>query len=361
MGTLKDMGWEGFSSKIWVHAREKRIPLSGTFELTPLCNLRCRMCYVRLDASDLPRYGHLYGAQEWLDLARQAAELGTYRITLTGGEALTRPDFKEIYTGLVNMGMLVTVLSNATLITEDTVRLFQEYKPSKLRFTLYGASNETYKRLCRSADGFDRAMRGIKLLKKGDVPFSLAFTETTENIDDLHDVLAIARDLGVHVAISNNIFPAVRGASSEAQSIRVEPKKQPSLSELDIDNNRIDPLTVLFNEQGVPDDFIRGPFAHCKSYRTSFYVDWNGRMDTCSFMSSSDVHPFEDGFQNAWNAMQERLSKLRLPETCRSCSLQALCPVCPGRREAETGVPDGIPCAICEDFRSRHESAINRV
>lgn len=23
------------------------IPLGGTFELTPLCNFRCRMCYIR--------------------------------------------------------------------------------------------------------------------------------------------------------------------------------------------------------------------------------------------------------------------------------------------------------------------------
>ena len=24
------------------------VPVSGTFELTPRCNLRCRMCYVRM-------------------------------------------------------------------------------------------------------------------------------------------------------------------------------------------------------------------------------------------------------------------------------------------------------------------------
>ena len=29
-------------------AREKNLPISGSFELTPLCNLDCKMCYVHL-------------------------------------------------------------------------------------------------------------------------------------------------------------------------------------------------------------------------------------------------------------------------------------------------------------------------
>ena len=27
------------------------VPLSGTFELTPVCNMDCKMCYVRLSAN----------------------------------------------------------------------------------------------------------------------------------------------------------------------------------------------------------------------------------------------------------------------------------------------------------------------
>ena len=26
----------------------KKIPLNGSFELTPLCNMNCRMCYIRM-------------------------------------------------------------------------------------------------------------------------------------------------------------------------------------------------------------------------------------------------------------------------------------------------------------------------
>ena len=42
-----------FSRYLEGKAREKGIPLSGQFELTPLCNFSCRMCYVHLEADQL--------------------------------------------------------------------------------------------------------------------------------------------------------------------------------------------------------------------------------------------------------------------------------------------------------------------
>ena len=34
-------------------ARDKGVPISGSFELTPLCNLDCRMCYVHLQKNQM--------------------------------------------------------------------------------------------------------------------------------------------------------------------------------------------------------------------------------------------------------------------------------------------------------------------
>ena len=37
-------------------AREKGIPFGGQFELTPLCNFNCKMCYVHLNPDQMERY-----------------------------------------------------------------------------------------------------------------------------------------------------------------------------------------------------------------------------------------------------------------------------------------------------------------
>ena len=46
-------------------AREEAIPLTGTFELTPLCNLDCKMCYVHLNASQM-QGAKLLSTDEWM-------------------------------------------------------------------------------------------------------------------------------------------------------------------------------------------------------------------------------------------------------------------------------------------------------
>ena len=52
------------------------IPVCGTFELTPRCNLQCKMCYIRLTPEQMNPIGRELTATEWLHLARQAHAAG---------------------------------------------------------------------------------------------------------------------------------------------------------------------------------------------------------------------------------------------------------------------------------------------
>ena len=52
-------------------AGESNTPISGSFELLPLCNMNCDMCYVRLDRKEMEQQGRLRTADEWIELAEQ--------------------------------------------------------------------------------------------------------------------------------------------------------------------------------------------------------------------------------------------------------------------------------------------------
>ena len=80
----------------YLHAKAAKlgIPLSGTFELTPCCNMSCKMCYVRMTKQQQEAIAPLRSACEWLELGRQAKEGGLLYLLLTGGEPFLRPDFK---------------------------------------------------------------------------------------------------------------------------------------------------------------------------------------------------------------------------------------------------------------------------
>ena len=148
-------------------ANAGRIPISASFELTPICNLKCDMCYVRMGADEVRQTGRLRSKEEWLHTAEELQQAGTLFLLLTGGEPLLYPEFADLYVRLKQMGFVVTVNTNATLITEEVVGLFQRHKPRRVNVTLYGSSNETYRELCHVSEGFDRCMHGLRLLKPG--------------------------------------------------------------------------------------------------------------------------------------------------------------------------------------------------
>ena len=49
--------WEKTEKTFAAKAAQKHIPLGGSFELTPRCNLRCKMCYIRMDKWQMDQIG----------------------------------------------------------------------------------------------------------------------------------------------------------------------------------------------------------------------------------------------------------------------------------------------------------------
>lgn len=48
---------DGFEKYICDKASEKKIPISGTIELLPICNMDCKMCYIKTSVSEMNKMG----------------------------------------------------------------------------------------------------------------------------------------------------------------------------------------------------------------------------------------------------------------------------------------------------------------
>ena len=142
--------------KIWTYrslaryldhkAREQGVPLTGQFELTPLCNFSCRMCYVHLGADQLAGR-ELLPVGQWKLLMHQAWEAGMIHVTLSGGECLLYPGFEELYLFLHSLGCDITVLTNAYLLDEKRLEFFRRHRPALIQVTLYGWNDDVYERV----------------------------------------------------------------------------------------------------------------------------------------------------------------------------------------------------------------------
>ena len=61
---------------LYAQASKERIPLSGTFELTPLCKMDCKMCYIRISPAQQEAIAPLRRAEDWIALGKACAEAG---------------------------------------------------------------------------------------------------------------------------------------------------------------------------------------------------------------------------------------------------------------------------------------------
>ena len=188
----------------------KQAPINGSLELLPLCNMNCDMCYVRLSKAEMEQKGRLRTKEEWISLARQMKDAGTLFLLLTGGEPLLFPEFKELYKELQNMGMILTINSNGTLINEEWADFFAKHKPRRINITLYGADDQAYGKLCHYPAGFQKTVNAIRMLRDREIDVKINGSITSKNEEDIKKILDIAKQYDAAVNLDTYMYPASR-------------------------------------------------------------------------------------------------------------------------------------------------------
>ena len=73
------------SDYLYRKASANKIPLGASFELSPVCNFACKMCYLRKTAAQVKAEGkRIRDWTEWLALAEACRKEGTLYLLLTG-------------------------------------------------------------------------------------------------------------------------------------------------------------------------------------------------------------------------------------------------------------------------------------
>lgn len=368
----------------YLHIKASRlgIPLNGTFELTPLCNMSCRMCYVRMDREQQEAVRPLRTAEEWLVLGEEAKERGMTYLLLTGGEPFMRPDFRQIMQGLHRMGFILSINSNGTMINEETVEWLAETPPVRINITLYGASDETYGRLCRNPNGFTQVIRAIRLLKQAGISVKLNCSVTPYNVDDLEQIFAFGERENLVVQATSYMFPPLRrdqtkvgwndrftaeeAAYQEAWISFYRNGKEAWLKHMedgepsglsgDIEE---DCITVAEEEKFV--ETKEGEGIRCRAGKCSFWVTWEGRLLPCGMLpggGAPDV--FEVGFDAAWEHARKEAAAIRLPAKCSTCSLKEKCRACAAMVYTESGNYHAVPAYRCR-MAHAYEGACRRL
>lgn len=348
----------------YFHQKGRRLglPVAGNFELTSRCNFRCPMCYVHQTPEEQAATGHReLSAGEWLEIARQAKDMGLIFALLTGGEPLIREDFFEIYGGMKKMGLLMSVNSNGSLLEGERLQRFLADPPYRFNISLYGGSEETYRRMC-GLNAYHRVKENIRALRSAGVQVSLNLSITPYNCQDLPQIYADARELDVNVKASSYMYPPIRlSEDTWGCGNRLSPQEAARCT-VEWDALRFSPeefrqrgenmAKKLFQrEEGCPVEEETG--VKCRAGSTSFWITWDGAMMPCGMMTHPVVYPLESGFAPAWQQLRQETAKIRTPSACASCPYEPMCGVCAAVCVTETGRFDGVPTYVCEKTKAQ--------
>lgn len=335
---MKTISQNKFSHMLSRLAAENDIPVSGSFELTPLCNFDCRMCYIhRSDAAVRERM--LAGGQ-WIEIMDGAIAGGMMTALLTGGEALTHPDFWRIYEHLIGKGIFTTLKTNGFLLNADTIAHLKEYMPRSVDVSLYGCDDDSYEAVT-GRRVFETVRTNLLALKESGIGFRLMITPSRYMLPWVEDVMLLAREFDVKVVVNTMMIEPGDGVGNRMEDYNITVDDEIRIAKRAHELFPKERMSLSEEEEiyGKPKE--REPDARkaaekrtglkCNGGRTGFAVGWDGVMTPCLEYPRELVsaYPLRDGFAAAWRTVNGHVKAFAEPEECGNCPIRNACHYCP--------------------------------
>lgn len=323
------------------------------FELTPLCNFSCRMCYVHLTEAQARREGEILSTAQWRDIMRQAVDAGMMHADLTGGECLTHPGFPELYQFLCSQGVSVSILTNGQLITEEMADFFAKYPPAVVQITIYGSSEEAYEHVT-GRRAFADVCKAIDRLKKRGIRLFLPITPNRYMQKDTHALLEFLRRTGVRYAIGTGSLPAREDTGRILEDyapdndlyLRLHQDEQQYQRSRRPAQERLPEKQIIRMPKGFR-TFCKLP---CSSGQCTCHINWKGEMQPCIPFHTVTRSVLTEGFDSAWAWIKQTMAAYEPPAECHSCPQRTVCQSCPAERTA--GVLNGpVNRAVCRRYQ----------
>jgi hypothetical protein len=265
----------------------------ASWEINKGCNFSCEHCYLE----QRPFAGLALGDKfRLLDLLR---DMGVIWFEITGGEPLIDQDFVPAYKRAHSAGMMMEILTNGSRLYRDQLlETFTVHRPHKITVSMYGASPETADALTQTRGAFKNAYRGMVAAAGAGLPVEVTLIITKHNVEELDEMRAMVRDLGLPFKEYASISPTYTGKGSTLAT------QVPSLI-------------------GKSDVFQGCPAGH-----TSFHVDPLGFATMCKVGRDNPINLVAEGPDGLLRLPAIADAQMLRTGGCTDCKLSSTCRVC---------------------------------
>lgn len=167
-------------------------PLWLLAELTYRCPLQCPYCSNPLDFA---QQGAELSTAEWIEVFRQARELGAAQLGFSGGEPLVRQDLAELIAAARGLGYYTNLITSGIGLTEARIAAFADAGLDHIQISFQAADEEVNNLLAGSKKAFAQKLAMARAVKAHGYPMVLNFVTHRHNIDNIERIIELCLEL----------------------------------------------------------------------------------------------------------------------------------------------------------------------
>lgn len=314
--------------QLHIEAKRQKQFIACQFELTPRCNLDCKMCYVHNQDSNRLKTMEL-STEQWKSIFDDACDNGLMFAVLTGGECLLREDFKELYLHLVNRGVFVSIISNGALFNEDYIEFFKQYPPDTINISLYGSDDDHYRSLTGHAQ-FTQVTDAIRRVGEAGLNLDINVTASSYMVEDYMNILKYLKDNRLPKGIKEFlVFEKRYDTDADEHTLSVD-----DIVRLSIARHQLYRKTSPVPEETLPPvggclKEVTPTGINCTAGTCKAHISWEGVMYPCTTMYGYGGFSLKEmSFKEAWDKTVAAMEKVCDPVECQGCAYKKACPKC---------------------------------
>lgn len=266
------------------------IPLGLLAELTHRCPLQCGYCSNPLE---LLKANRELDTATWLDVFRQAADLGVLQVHLSGGEPTLRPDLEELVARLAESGVYTNLITAAVTLTAGRLKALKDAGLDHIQISFQGATDETTFRIGHYRNAFEKKRAAARQARELGLPLTINAPIHRLNIEEVPRFVELALDLDAErLEIANVQYYGW----AELNKAALLPDRDQVSRQIDFVTRTREELTGVLNIDFVPPDYYADYPKPCMGgwAKDAFMIAPDGTMLPCHAAQSITSLSFEN-------------------------------------------------------------------
>ncbi|WP_217164639.1 radical SAM protein [Streptomyces sp. AC512_CC834] len=265
----------------------------ASWEINLGCNFDCKHCYLGLK---------MQAGMPWEDKRRcldVMAEAGVLWLQITGGEPTIDRDFMRAYRYAFELGMMITVSTNGSLLwRRNLLDLFRECPPYRVTVSMYGAAKASYDGLTQRPGAWDQFVQGMNAARHARLPLRMSVVVTEDSAHEEQAMVDLCNTWGLEHNVFTNVTPTIYGGGE------------------------------VLTAQSAQHLKTRKRFEGCNAGVTFFHTDPHGQVSICKIGRDDQISLPREGIQGLarLTSIADRL--MLRTGGCSGCTLSGSCTVC---------------------------------